>query len=140
MSLSAAFVILRQLYTSTNGVNWTSAGETFCAIYTPDANNNGFATVPADTRAMSGELEVRFPKNSDLYLGWNISVSSGTSCNAAPGLAIDNVSITPSGQPALSGIEMTNESSLGSQKVLKDGQLYIIRGEKMYTVFGACVQ
>jgi len=137
-SNAAGFTV--QLYTSTNGVNWTSAGETFCATYTPDANNNGFATVPADTRAMSGELEVRFPKNSDLYLGWNISVSSGTSCNAAPGLAIDNVSITPSGQPALSGIEMTNESSLGSQKVLKDGQLYIIRGEKMYTVFGACVQ
>lgn len=137
-SNAAGFTV--QLYTSSNGVNWTSAGETFRATYTPDANNNGFAAVPADTKVMSGELAVNFPKNSDLYLGWHISVSSGTSCNAALGLAIDNVSITPSGQQTPSGIEMPGEPATKSRKIIQDGHVFILHGEKMYTVFGAQVQ
>ena len=98
-SNSAGFKV--QLYTSQNGADWTSAGEMFCQNYNPDANNNGFAVVPDDVQTKEGSFSVTFPANGDLYLAWNISVSSGTSCNAAPGLAIDNVSITPSASPIL---------------------------------------
>jgi len=93
-SNSAGFVT--QLYTSTDGTTWTSAGGEFRKVYTKDDDTNGAAVVPIHTKHVSGSFDVSFPANGDLYLAWNISVSSGTSCGDAQGLAIDNVSITPS--------------------------------------------
>lgn len=84
-----------QLYTSYDGANWTSAGSDFCTNYTKDNNTNGFETVPASTTYVGGVLNVDFPIGGELYLAWNISVTAGSTCSSAQGLAIDNVSITP---------------------------------------------
>jgi len=82
-----------QLFTSSDGTNWISAGEDFETLYSTNGNVNPLN--PASTTHVSNTLPVSFVADGDLYLAWNIAVSSGTSCNAAPALAIDNVSIRP---------------------------------------------
>ena len=93
-SNNAGFVV--QLYTSTDGSTWTSASGEFRKGYIKDDETNGSTTLPIQTKHVSGSYDVSFPSDGDLYLAWNISVKSGTDCSAAQGLAIDNVSITPS--------------------------------------------
>ena len=89
---AAGFAV--QLYISTDGVTWTSAGEDFYTYFAPDAATQGAAVVPISTTAIDGkQLKVDLAAGSDLYLAWNISVASGTSPNKAMGLAIDNVVI-----------------------------------------------
>lgn len=83
-----------QMYYSLNGKAWTSAGEAFRTVYEPDGNGDGYAEVPAETKSTDERLEIEFAAGTDLYLAWNISVTSGTTCNGAPALGIDNVSIT----------------------------------------------
>ena len=83
-----------QLYTSTDGTNWTSAGDDFYTYFAPDAATAGAATVPISTTAISGkQLKVSIAAGEQLYLAWNISVASGSSPNKAMGLSIDNVVI-----------------------------------------------
>ena len=83
-----------QLYTSTNGTNWTSAGEDFYTYFAPDAATQGAAVVPISTTSISGkQLKVDIAVGQQLYLAWNISVASGSSPNKAMGLSIDNVVI-----------------------------------------------
>ena len=83
-----------QLYTSTDGTNWTSAGEDFYTYFAPDAATQGAAVVPISTTAISGkQLKVDIAVGEQLYLAWNISVASGSSPNKAMGLSIDNVVI-----------------------------------------------
>ena len=82
-----------QLYYSTNGSTWTSAGSKFCTAFPADGNTNGSATVPMSVTSVSDTLAIDFVAGTDLYLAWNISVTNGTTCNAAPGYAIDNVSL-----------------------------------------------
>jgi hypothetical protein len=83
-----------QLYTSTDGTNWTSAGDDFYTYFAPDAATAGAATVPISTTAISGkQLKVSVAAGEQLYLAWNISVASGSSPNKAMGLSIDNVVI-----------------------------------------------
>lgn len=84
-----------QLYTSADGETWTSAGNTFCTNYSDDTEVKGEEVVPINTQTVEGSFNVAFPANGDLYLAWNISVTSGDQCNNAQGFAIDNVSITP---------------------------------------------
>ena len=84
-----------QLYTSADGISWTSAGNSFMTTYVADAETNGYEDVPGNTTHVVNALHVDFPVGGDLYLAWNISVSSGTVCSNAQGLAIDNVSIIP---------------------------------------------
>jgi len=136
-SNTAGFTV--QLYTSKNGVNWTSAGADFCTSYAPDANTNGFASVPASTTQVSKTLAVDFPVEENFYLGWNISVTSGTSCNAAPGYAIDNVSITPL-VSVPSGVENLTDAVSNWTKVLRDGQLLLQCGSHTYTMQGIRVK
>ena len=89
---AAGFAV--QLYVSTDGVNWSSAGEDFYNYFAPDAATQGAAVVPISTTAVTGkQLMVDFAAGADLYLAWNISVASGTSPNKAMGLSIDNVVI-----------------------------------------------
>ncbi len=90
-----------QLYTSADGETWTSAGNTFCTNYSSDTEVKGEAVVPINTQTVEGSFNVTFPANGDLYLAWNISVTSGDQCNNAQGFGIDNVSITPSASPIL---------------------------------------
>ena len=89
---AAGFAV--QLYVSTDGVNWTSAGDDFHTYFAPDAATIGAEVVPISTTPVSGkQLMVDVAAGSDLYLAWNISVASGSSPNKAMGLAIDNVVI-----------------------------------------------
>lgn len=90
-----------QLYTSVDGETWNNAGSTFCTNYSVDAVVDGEAVVPINTQTVEGSFNVTFPANGDLYLAWNISVTSGDQCNNAQGFGIDNVSITPSASPIL---------------------------------------
>ncbi|MBR5639765.1 MAG: T9SS type A sorting domain-containing protein [Muribaculaceae bacterium] len=89
---AAGFAV--QLYTSTDGTNWTSAGEDFYNYFAPDAATAGAANVPISTTAINGkQLMVSLAAGEQLYLAWNISVASGSSPNKAMGLSIDNVVI-----------------------------------------------
>ena len=89
---AAGFAV--QLYTSTDGTNWTSAGEDFYTYFAPDAATQGAAVVPISTTAINGkQLKVNIAAGEQLYLAWNISVASGSSPNKAMGLSIDNVVI-----------------------------------------------
>ena len=89
---AAGFAV--QLYTSTDGTNWTSAGDDFYTYFAPDAATQGAASVPISTTPVSNkQLKVDIAAGNDLYLAWNISVASGSSPNKAMGLSIDNVVI-----------------------------------------------
>lgn len=81
-----------QLYYSTNGNTWQSAGDAFKTSYAKDANTDGAAVVPMLTTHVMDTLKVEFTAGTDLYLAWNISVTSGENCAGAPGYALDNVS------------------------------------------------
>lgn len=83
-----------QLYTSTDGTNWTSAGTDFYNYFSPDAATAGAAVVPINTTAVNGkQLKVNIAAGEVIYLAWNISVASGSSPNKAMGLSVDNVVI-----------------------------------------------
>jgi len=89
---AAGFAV--QLYVSTDGVNWSNAGDDFYTYFAPDGATQGAAVVPISTTAVAGkQLKVDMAAGADLYLAWNISVASGTSPNKAMGLSIDNVKV-----------------------------------------------
>ncbi len=89
---AAGFAV--QLYISTDGNTWSSAGDDFYTYFAPDAATQGAAVVPISTTAIaSKQLKLDLAAGSDLYLAWNISVASGSSPNKAMGLSIDNVVI-----------------------------------------------
>ncbi len=96
-----------QMYYSTDGSAWTSAGASFLTSFAADANNNGFATAPGATVAVSNTLSQVIPNGQDFYLAWNYSVTSGTTVTNAQALAVDDVSI-------LAGNGPTNPSGTGS--------------------------
>lgn len=83
------------LYTSVDGRNWTAAPAEFTTVFPASSATVGAAEVPIETVSVSSNLPVNFAPGLDLYLAWNISVSSGSECQGAPALAIDNVSIEP---------------------------------------------
>lgn len=86
---AAGFTV--QMYTSTDGKNWKSAGDDFKIDFPASAAIAGSDVVPMETRSLSAPLAVVLDPACDLYLAWNISVSSGAMCQGAPALAIDNV-------------------------------------------------
>jgi hypothetical protein len=89
---AAGFAV--QLYISTDGVNWSNAGEDFYTYFAPDAATAGAEVVPISTTAIADkQLMVDLAAGGDLYVAWNISVASGSSPNKAMGLSIDNVVI-----------------------------------------------
>lgn len=88
---AAGFTV--QLYYSYDGKNWTSAGADFCTSLDKDDATEGYAEVPGEVRNVAASLPVNFGGGMDLYLAWNISVTSGSDASGAMALAIDNVSI-----------------------------------------------
>ena len=91
-----------QLFYSSDGATWTSAGPTFLTVFPADASNTGFATAPGATVAVSATLPVAIPDGTLFYLAWNYSVTSGSTVTNAQALAVDNISIQGipgSGQP-----------------------------------------
>ncbi|MBR1476107.1 MAG: hypothetical protein IJ613_11115 [Muribaculaceae bacterium] len=84
-----------QVYYSTDGIEWTSAGDDLRTYFSPDQSTIGAEVVPISTTAVSDKaIKLNVPAGGDLYLAWNISVAAGTSPNLAMGLALDNVSVT----------------------------------------------
>ncbi len=84
-----------QMYFSTDGTNWTNAGSEFRTFFEPDDQTLGEAVVPISTTPNANKrLLVDIAPGKDLYLAWNISVASGSSPNNAPGLALDDITIT----------------------------------------------
>jgi|GEM_PF-611332 len=87
-----------QLYSSTDGSTWTSAGTDFESAWAADADNNGFASAPGATQAVVNKsLPVVLAPGNTLYLAWNYSVRTGTTTTSAQGLGLDDVSITATG-------------------------------------------
>ncbi|MCK9498443.1 MAG: lamin tail domain-containing protein [Bacteroidales bacterium] len=87
-----------QMYYSTDGSNWTSAGTDFLTSFTADTNNDGFTSAPGETKAVSSKtLNQSVTAGNILYLAWNYSVSSGSTTSNAQALGIDDVSITANG-------------------------------------------
>src|SRR5262249_18061341 len=83
-----------QLFYSTDGSTWTTAGASFTTGFAADTTTAGYATAPGATVTVSNQnLSVAIPNGSNLYLAWNYSVSSGTTSTSAQALAIDDISI-----------------------------------------------
>ncbi len=90
---SAGFTI--QMYYSTDGNNWISAGDDFKVSFIADADNNGFTPAPGQTSSVVDKLlNVSVPVGGDIYFAWNYSVTSGTTTSNAQALGIDDISIT----------------------------------------------
>ena len=94
---AAGFTV--KLYTSPDGRNWTAAGSDFVTEFAASSATAGAETVPIETRSVEAMMPVDFAPGCDLYLAWNISVSSGSECQGAPALAIDNVVLTAVPEP-----------------------------------------
>ena len=84
-----------QMYYSTDGSTWTSAGTAFLTSFAANADNSGFASAPGTTVGVSGQLVFGTPiANAGVfYLAWNYSVTSGSTTSNAQGLGIDNVNL-----------------------------------------------
>jgi hypothetical protein len=82
-----------QLFYSTDGSTWTNAGASFLTAFSADAANTGFATAPGATVAVSSTLNVAIANNSNFFLAWNYSVSSGTTTTNAQALAVDDITV-----------------------------------------------
>ena len=91
---AAGFAV--QLYYSADGETWTSAGDDFYTLFDPDSETLGAADVPISTTPVAANLRIHTEPGQDIYLAWNISVATGTSPDKAPGLALDDISVTAS--------------------------------------------
>ncbi len=93
-SNAAGFSI--QMYYSTDGATWTSAGPNFLTSFSADSDNSGFATAPGATAAVTAKI-LTFPTpiavNDFFYLAWNYSVTTAATTSNAQGLGIDNFSM-----------------------------------------------
>ncbi len=90
---SAGFSI--QMYYSTDGGTWTTAGSDFLTSFAADATTAGYASAPGVTSSVSNKtLTVSVASGSVIYLAWNYAVTSGTTTTYSQALALDNVSIT----------------------------------------------
>ncbi|MBR6304335.1 MAG: hypothetical protein IKR37_01755, partial [Paludibacteraceae bacterium] len=68
-----------------------------------------------------------------------ISVTSGTTCNAAPGLAIDNVSFLPLVKET-TALDPAAQPDTKAAKILHNGQLFILRDGKKYNALGVIIK
>lgn len=89
---AAGFTV--KLYTSSDGRNWTEAGADFVTDFPAAASTAGSDVVPMETKNVAATLSNTLAAGCDLYLAWNISVTSGNECQGAPALAIDNFTLT----------------------------------------------
>lgn len=139
---SAGFTV--QLYYSPDGVNWTSAGSDFASTWAADAATQGFAEVPAETRHVSAKLPVTVKAEQTVFLAWNISVSSGTNCAGAPGLALDNVAVTCQSSALDTSLSSRGGLERGdgevSRKYIRDGRVIIRHNGANYTVLGLPIE
>jgi endonuclease I len=87
-----------QMYYSTDGVNWITAGTDFQTSFPADATTAGYASAPGDSILVNNQtLSVTVSAGNSIYLAWNYSVTSSTITTSAQALGIDDVSITANG-------------------------------------------
>ena len=131
-SNSAGFTI--QMYYSTDGTNWTSAGDNFKTSFTADANNNGYTSAPGVTVQVSNKtLSQSLAAGSSLYLAWNYSVTSGSTTSSAQALGIDDVSITANGETSNPDISVEPTSLTDFSYVAGSGH----SSEKSFSLTGS---
>jgi predicted extracellular nuclease len=112
-----------QMYYSTDGTNWTSAGNDFLTAFAgSDASNAGFSPAPGGTVPVSNAtLTVNIADGSNFYLAWNYSVTSGTTVTNSQALSIDDISIVGSNastNPSGSGSASPNPVTIGGSTTL----------------------
>lgn len=83
-----------QMYYSTDGSTWTSAGSNFLTSFDADADNSGYATPPGVSTSVSNSLSLSVALGKTFYLAWNYSVASGTTTSNAQALGLDNFRMT----------------------------------------------
>ena len=133
-SNAAGFSI--QMYYSTDGSTWTSAGPDFLTSFAADADNIGYTTAPGATVNVTNKtLPVSLVASSSFYLAWNYSVTSGTTTSNAQALGIDDVSITASGTGSTPTISVTPNTLSGFTYVAGSGpsasQSYVLSGTSL---------
>ena len=133
----AGFVV--ELYTSSDGEQWVSAGDKFRVTFSKDADTNGAAAVPLRVTPVCDTLVCWFPAEGDLYLAWSISPASGTDCAKSMALGIDNVAMELHVDTD-EGIDQFETKPTRWTKVLRRGQILLRRGDKEYTVEGAKIR
>jgi hypothetical protein len=115
-SNAAGFSI--QLYYSTDGSTWTSAGSNFLTSFSADADNNGYASAPGTTVNVTNQtLTLTVAAGTNIYFAWNYSVTSGTTTSNAQGLGIDDVSITANAAPTPTLTIANNGSQPGAGSI-----------------------
>lgn len=118
-TLSVGFTV--QMYYSTDGSSWTSAGSKFATSWPgSDPDNNVYATTPGDTKSVTNQtlvLPAHVVASGTFYLAWNISPTSGASAANSQLLALDNFSVTPS---FASGSSAWNNSTGGTINIPGD--------------------
>ncbi|HEY1497918.1 MAG TPA: choice-of-anchor X domain-containing protein, partial [Candidatus Solibacter sp.] len=108
-----------QLYYSTDGSTWTSAGPSFSTTFLPDADNTGFTPAPGVTVGITNQiLSVTIPNAGNLYLAWNYSVSYGSTTTNGQALAIDDISVLAMTDPTGSGVATPNPVQPGNSTLL----------------------
>jgi len=131
-SNSAGFTI--QMYYSSDGDNWTSAGDDFKASFTADGSNAGYDSAPGDTKAISNKtLSQSLAAGSSLYLAWNYSVTSESTTSSAQALGIDDVSITANGETSNPSISVDPSSLTDFSYVHSSGP----SSEKSFSLTGS---
>jgi uncharacterized repeat protein (TIGR01451 family)/CSLREA domain-containing protein len=99
-----------QMYYSTDGSTWTSAGANFLTSFAADVDNGGFSPAPGSTTPVTNKILSQAVNNgADFYLAWNYSVTSGTTTTNAQAIGIDNISIV--GTNTISGTVLTTNSA-----------------------------
>ena len=125
-----------QLYYSTDGDTWTSAGSDFYTCFTADADNTGYANAPGETVSINSKrltFATEIAPDGDFYLAWNYSVATGTTTSNAQALGVDNVRIHNPLQPnavALSGLNATSPFAALAVGLLAAAGLVVLRKRK----------
>jgi len=86
-----------QMYYSTDGSTWTSAGASFTTSFTADGTNEGYASAPGATVNVNATLPQSLAAGSSIYLAWNYAVTSGSTTSNAQALGVDDISIIAAG-------------------------------------------
>ena len=116
---SAGFDV--QVYYSTDGTNWATAGDDLKTHFAPDAATAGAAEVPISVTAVSNKtIRLKVAAGKELYLAWNISVATGATCNKAPGLSVDNIDLAFGYASGESGFSLYAEDVTGWNNLYLD--------------------
>ncbi|MCZ8196935.1 MAG: T9SS sorting signal type C domain-containing protein [Flavobacterium sp.] len=123
-SNAAGFSI--ELFYSTNGTFWTSCGADFTTSFAADANNNGFATSPGSTVAVTSKTytpSVAIAQNGVVYFAWRYSVTSGATTSNAQALGVDDISITANASISAPTVTTTSVSAITTTSASSGGDV-----------------